>query len=398
MKWTRVHWIGIAAGFALLGDSALYVVLPTERERLGLTALEVGVLLSANRFVRILVNDLTAIALDMGGLRWPLVLALVIAAGTTLGYGHASFAVFLALRIAWGIAWSFLRNGVNVAVLMEPVTRRGELQGTFRGFARVGSLFAVLAGAKLCSVGGFASGFDDLGLLTVPGIFLVGLAVEGSRTRRDAVSTSLGQSGPGSSLLAASIAAFLVNAAATSLLLATVAQGVRRFSFVVMSSFSGPPSFYSSTLFGVSGSATTIAGIAVAGRWLGEILVAPLAGTLSDRVGRRPVLVVSGILAAGALGGAATAVSLNTFVPATIFAFIMLSAFQAALDAHATDRASDTIVLGRYFTALDVGTAVGPLVGPMLVDRFHGWTYAGAALVVLAASLAYLPGRLRQPE
>jgi MFS family permease len=407
MKWTRVHWIGLAAGFALLGDSALYVVLPTERERLGLTALQVGVLLSANRFVRIVVNDPTARAVDQVGLRAPVVLALAVAAATTFGYAWASFAAFVALRIAWGVAWSLLRNGASAAVLDEPVARRGELQGTFRSFARVGSLTAVLGGAWLCGRYGWEAAWMTLALATVPGLFLVGLSVSGAG-RSVTPAAGWAPQGP-SGILGASIAAFLVNAAATSLLLATVAQGVHQKLLSLVSGALLPrgalthPSgglihFESATLFGVNMNLATIAGVAVAGRWLGEIAIAPLAGALSDRIGRRPVLALSGFLAAGALGGCATAGMIEAFVPATIFAFAMLSAFQAALDAHATDRASGTVALGRYFTAVDVGTAVGPLIGPVLVDRFEGLTYAGAALVVTAASLAYLPRRSRQAQ
>ena len=60
--------IGAATAFSLLGDQMLYSVLPVYYESLGLTAVGVGVLLSANRWIRLLTNDL-AYRID-GGRVW----------------------------------------------------------------------------------------------------------------------------------------------------------------------------------------------------------------------------------------------------------------------------------------------------------------------------------------
>jgi len=53
-----VGLVGGATAFSLLGDQALYAVLPVYLEPLGLSAIQVGVLLSANRWVRLLTNHL----------------------------------------------------------------------------------------------------------------------------------------------------------------------------------------------------------------------------------------------------------------------------------------------------------------------------------------------------
>jgi MFS family permease len=393
VKGTRVHRTGIAAALALLGDSALYVVLPTEQS-LGFGAIETGILLSANRFVRIAFNDPTARWIQRVGLRGPLTLALLLAAATTFGYAHAGFALFVALRVLWGLAWSLLRNGANAAVLGEDFERRGELQGTFRALSRIGSLAAVLGGAWLVGRVGFARGFEWLALGTLPGI-AVALGM-GSKTLAGAgsgisgISPSVrpggGVSGISRSLrggggtLGVSVSAFFINAAAGSLLLATASLGVARFPHA---------------LLGFDVNPATLGGLAVAGRWLGEILVAPLAGRIADRHGRRPVVVVGGLLAAGALVGCAAAGSAGGFVAFAALAFGLVSATQTGLDAIATDHArEDPVALGRYFTVVDVGTAVGPLVGPYLA-RHAGLTatYAGSALVVAAVAGAYVHRR-----
>ena len=47
---------GGATAFSLLGDQALYAVLPTYYEALGFLPIQVGILLAANRFIRIFTN------------------------------------------------------------------------------------------------------------------------------------------------------------------------------------------------------------------------------------------------------------------------------------------------------------------------------------------------------
>src|SRR5688572_9693544 len=52
----RVVAVSLVMALQLLGDSLLYVVLPLHADELGFSGFQVGVLLSANRFVRMLTN------------------------------------------------------------------------------------------------------------------------------------------------------------------------------------------------------------------------------------------------------------------------------------------------------------------------------------------------------
>ena len=65
----------IAAGGAvaatLLGDSMLYAVMPSRPEAWGLSVAAAGVLLSANRLVRLLSNPLAAVIFSRLGTRIP---------------------------------------------------------------------------------------------------------------------------------------------------------------------------------------------------------------------------------------------------------------------------------------------------------------------------------------
>ena len=50
--------ISVATAFSLLGDQVLYSVLPVYYQSFGLVPIQVGILLSANRWIRLGTNEL----------------------------------------------------------------------------------------------------------------------------------------------------------------------------------------------------------------------------------------------------------------------------------------------------------------------------------------------------
>ena len=61
--YAPVVLVALATAFSLLGDQMLYSVLPTYHAALGLTYIQVGVILSANRWVRFVTNNVAERAL-----------------------------------------------------------------------------------------------------------------------------------------------------------------------------------------------------------------------------------------------------------------------------------------------------------------------------------------------
>jgi MFS family permease len=403
LRLSPAHLVALAAALALLGDSALYAVLPAEAGRLGLSGLEVGLLLSLNRVVRLLLNEPAGWLLRRRGPREALVLALVLAAATTLAYGRstgASFALFLAARLVWGFAWSLVRHAANVTFLQAPPERRGATQGTFRSISRMGSLAAVLGGAWLVERAGFASGYTLLALATLPGVLLAALAFRHPATGAGAApppvaAAAPAQAGaPGPGLLGLTVAAALMGAAGTSLLAATASRRVQELVLA-----GAAPA-----LFGVGLGVVMLGGIAGSGRWVAEILVAPLAGRLADRFGRQRGITAGAAVTTVALATCAGAGTTSGFIVSAALAFGALSVLQTALDTLATDRAqqgpSAVTRLGRYVTVSDAGTAVGPLLGSWLTDTGMGteYAYAVAAAVFLGMGLYFArPGPGREP-
>ena len=99
--------VAIAVATSLLGDSTLYVVLPSHAEQLGINLAFVGIILSVNRFVRLFTNSLAGYVHDYTGRWWHFVVALALGALTTGTYGLFSrlIWIFLLARLVWGTCW-----------------------------------------------------------------------------------------------------------------------------------------------------------------------------------------------------------------------------------------------------------------------------------------------------
>lgn len=163
--------VSVAASLALMGDSLLYAVLAAEAPALGIPLVSVGVLLSANRFVRLVTNSLAGAVYQRFGREWPFFLAMVVAAFTTFAYGLPfGFGVFLVARLAWGTCWSFLNLGMYLSVLEHSEDhQRGQWMGRIKSISRVGTIIAVTVGAYLTDVVGFRPVVFGMGVLSLFG-------------------------------------------------------------------------------------------------------------------------------------------------------------------------------------------------------------------------------------
>ena len=111
--------IGIGTCTSLLGDASLYTVLPTETAAVGVVLANVGILLSANRFVRLVLNGPLGMLYD----RWPrrplFLAALFLGALSTALYAYAQgLWPLLFARMLWGLAWAGIWVGGNT-ILMD---------------------------------------------------------------------------------------------------------------------------------------------------------------------------------------------------------------------------------------------------------------------------------------
>jgi MFS family permease len=157
-----LNLLGIGTAISLLGDATLYTVLPHPdiSSQLGITLSMVGLLLGANRAIRLVVNGPVGILYDRMPRRGLLIAALSIGAGSSIFYAVGNgFWPLLMGRIFWGLAWSLLWVGGNSVVLdVSTEENRGHNSGIYKMWFFVGVATASFLGAMLTDVLGFRSG------------------------------------------------------------------------------------------------------------------------------------------------------------------------------------------------------------------------------------------------
>ena len=165
--------MGSVMSLALLGDSLLYVALPAHAAELSLPLWSVGILLGANRIVRLFTNGMAARLFTRVGGRRPVIAAAVGSAVSTAMYGLTPmFLPFVLARLAWGTCFSVLRLGSFTVVLAasRPSTR-GRLVGMYQSVSRIGSVASLLVGSLLVEALGYQAAFVILGIATAPGSY-----------------------------------------------------------------------------------------------------------------------------------------------------------------------------------------------------------------------------------
>ena len=370
----------MATAFSLLGDQALYSVLPVYFEELGLAPIEVGLILSVNRWIRLITNHFAYRMAERFRSDLLFVGALLLGSLTTAMYVFTSlFTVLLAARLIWGLAWSFIRHiGVLEVMRDVPADVSGRTMGVYNGISRLGSVTGLFGGALLVDLVGFSAALFAIAcasLLAIPmGLkarlpdrpLPSGQSTWESKTPSDAriyavIGFALGAVGPG--LVAATLGAVLADR-----------LGV--------------------TVSAVS--AATLTGAILAARYVLDSLAAPWLGGLSDRYGVR-----TSVVAFTSFGGMALLVAAgvdNVYLVAilTILFFGAGTALQAGVTGAVSQQGSGPF--RNFNTSMDFGAASGPLVGWWLLDAL-GFDAAGIALgggmyLMLALFVAVARSRL----
>ncbi len=160
---------GIMA-FAGLGDALLYPILPVYGKELGFSVFFIGVLLSVNRFVRILANTHIANMVNQIGMRNMLLMTSSLAVITTFMYGlKLGLIAFLIARILWGLSYSGLKiTTLNYA--SKAKQKSGLAFGLAQSIKSIGAVFILWFGPVVINEFGIQNG-----LFLIAGISLIGI-------------------------------------------------------------------------------------------------------------------------------------------------------------------------------------------------------------------------------
>ncbi|MEW5961655.1 MAG: MFS transporter [Chloroflexota bacterium] len=359
--WRVLLPVGIGTGLSLLGDSSLYTVLPTHTLAAGVSVASVGILLSANRFIRLILNGPAGMAYD----RWPrrplFVSALFIGACSTAIYGFTQgFWPLLLGRLLWGLAWAGIWVGGNTIVLdISDDENRGRWIGIYQLAFFLGSASGSIFGGVLTDLLGFHQTMIVGATVTLMGAVIALAFLPETRPSQPNLALAAVNaqqtltSGPSQKTEFASITAlFSVN----RLVIAGVL--ISTFSIFLKNQL-GEQVLIANRSIGV----TTLTGMGLGASTLIAMLSAPLMGGISDRVGNRWRVAAGGLLP-GVAGFSLMALGL----PLTILAGVPLVAttsgsnqgLSTALSGDLGNSNMQSRRLGVLFTFGDFTSAIGP--------------------------------------
>ena len=157
-----LNLLGIGTAISLLGDATLYTVLPHPdiSAQLGITLSMVGLLLGANRAIRLVLNGPVGILYDRMPRRGLLIAGLSLGAGSSIFYAVGNgFWPLLMGRVFWGLAFSLLWVGGNSVVLdVSTEENRGHNSGIYQMWFFIGVATTSFFGAVLTDMAGFRNG------------------------------------------------------------------------------------------------------------------------------------------------------------------------------------------------------------------------------------------------
>lgn len=385
--------VSAVTAVCLLGDSMLYVVLPIYWDQAGLHSIwEAGVLLSINRLVRLPLNPLIGWLYHRIALRTGLLVAVAIAAATTLGYGLLEgFGVWIVLRVVWGAAWSFIRMGGYFTVIgYADDFNRGHYMGRFNGISRLGSLFGMLVGGILASWLGLQATaviFATIGMIGF--LFILVYMPKHKKEKSVPIQSSFKKtavhlhSGPVILILGGSLLISMLLAGMNSTLSLVIARNYGEFVW----------------MFGIAIGTTALSGALLAMRYTWDFSMSAWIGRKSDQAGSRLSMVVVALLCCGIAHGLISwQAPLAVWIAIVMVAMLASTAINTLMDTVASDVAKSTstiAVMTAYSVTTDLGAALGPAVSLWIV----GWTgkldyiYIGIAALFFIIAFAIRTSR-----
>lgn len=367
--------IGLGVAISLLGDLTLYVVLPTHTREAGIALANVGLMLSANRLIRIVINGPIGLIIERTPRRRIAVPALFLGAVSSLLYTIPGFWPLLIGRLLWGIAWAGLWLSASTMVLdVSDDANRGRFVGRLQMWYFIGVGGSSFIGGALTDWLGYTANFTVCAFITFAGAVIWWLILpethsEAGRTHSTPPSSEITPR----SHLSPSFKASL------PLITAIVLLGVNWLIFLGVLGATMPLLLEERIgetvhVLGLLIPLATFTGGLAASNQMVSLLVSPLAGWISDYSRKRWAVVfwalILGLVATGLIA-VGTGIVL---VVATMIGAIATSALQTQVMtlvgdytlAHQRGR-----ILGILNTVGDVGSAGGPLLAYAVLSTIH---------------------------
>jgi MFS family permease len=376
--------------FGGMGGGVAFPTIPSLGSILGISAFLVGLILSINRFTRLLMSTPAGQILDTVGTRRPMIAGFVVQGLVPFGYvlgldpgpiPLSSATVFLLSRACWGIGSAFVFVGAFSTIThVTTPENRGKWVGYMRGGQSLGFPTGLVVGGLVTDAFGYTTAFLVAGVAGLFAAAVAALVLPDVNADVDAA-TSLRELpaivGSDVRILTVGVINFAVRFLFAGVLLSTVvlyadAYGIR------MGALSG----------------TGVSGVVMAVSVVGASLTTLVVGKYSDSLSNRAALTVPSLGVFG-LGFAVLALvpGLWTALLGVTLIGIGVGATNPPLLAYLGDLspAEDVGKLGGAYNVFgDLGSTLGPLVAvpAVAVIGFRAEYLACVATVVAVAALA----------
>jgi DHA1 family inner membrane transport protein len=356
----NARFSAIALAVALPADTVLYLLLPMFAPQFGVSVTEAGILLAANRLVRIMGYGWVAKFYARRGDRPTDTLAVIAAAISALGYATLSgLWLLLPMRLIWGLAFAAL-NLSTQAMATAQAAGASKRNGRARAIVAIGPMLALPLGALLAEAYGPRAIFFVLTAIALTGL----LATRRLPAEPHPVPAARRRLTSPNSL---DVWSFLEGFTLDGL-------------FVIGLAYLGKDL--------LPGGAVLAAGLLMALRYFSEILLSPIGGHVAERVGPERLLVSLSLLTTVVLVGFGAG-----WVWSCGAAIVVLRALQLPLIspivARRTPGPGRVQALAARAIWRDIGAGTGPMAAGLLLPILPSfWIYTVSAVLLALSALA----------
>lgn len=335
----------LALAFASFGDAFLYPFLPVNFNAVGVPIASVGILLSINRFIRIVSNTWIVHAFAKYGLRSIMILAVVLAITSTFGYGIATGVVaWIILRVMWGLAFSAMRIGTLGYALQHE--RVGFALGISRSLQEAGPMLSLVIAPILLRHFETSTIFFILSSLSLPALYFAFALPRGEDKTQSLAGTRV-MRWPTTINSITLVSAILIDG------IVVVVLGI------LFLHYRGDITILT---------ATSLAAFYLGYRRICLVVLSPAGGWIADRIGLDPVFNIS--LAFVTLG--LIALLLGWIGTGAVIVFTFYSINSAVTPGSASSGTSHSLAaVAENATWRDIGAAFGTLLGGLLISSNH---------------------------
>ncbi|HEV8679152.1 MAG TPA: MFS transporter [Stellaceae bacterium] len=356
-------------------------VLPRFAEELGAAPELIGMVVAASTITGVVFKLPAGALSDLLGRRRVMLLGAVFFAVPPFFYPLATDAVsLLALRFVHGFATAIFAPVASAYVAGLGDVGRGARLGWFSSAGDIGATAGpLLGGLVLYATASFTASYLLVGVL---GVLAFGFALAVPQTEAEKTSTPRSVAGQ-----AAEFRDGLRDVVTTPVVL--TAAAVEATMYLGFGAFLGFLPLYAASV----GLDDAEIAVILAIQLTTALLVKPLAGRISDRVGRKPVIVL-GLLAAAAslplIFRAASFASLAAIVPLLGLGVAAVTPATNALIADLVAARRLGTGMGVFGTIWDIGEAAGPILAGVLIGQIgYGLAFDAIAAIMAAVALVF---------